>query len=396
MILYNPPAVASRHQYEHQLSLAGMILAGTNDVRIIDGFPREAMARLGRARAEGVWGGISAMTGDQIRHGLVVSQHMQNLGMHVKWGGAHATLLPDQTRKHRLVDEVAGAAADPLPVIDYAAADLESHFAEIGRREVPYFVTRGCPNRCGFCCIDSLGLGKWHAKPIGRVIAELRALVRDYGVTTIKLVDDNLLAYPRYSRKLFEAIHRAELHLTWLNVNGSADALLRHDDDTLRLMRDCGVASVLIGVESAYGPALKLINKPATHAVSLLAMTRLRRCGIGVQASMMLGFPFLRDRRAHEAGEVVSTLRFLAWFYSTSRSRHDYVHMFAYTPYPGTPLTDQCRELGWVQPDTLEGWGGHTLSNTVPPWSSFGMGVWIRVLRKACAVLGATNRGIRR
>lgn len=52
--------------------------------------------------------GVTAITGQQIRYALETTRHLKQKYPQVKvcWGGVHATLLPEQTAKHELIDYV--------------------------------------------------------------------------------------------------------------------------------------------------------------------------------------------------------------------------------------------------------------------------------------------------
>lgn len=95
---------------ESLLAVAAVPVARGYDVRLIDrrvtrDFEREFAAAVG---PETVLVGVTAITGQQIRYALETTRFIkENFGwLKVCWGGVHATLLPEQTAEHPLIDYV--------------------------------------------------------------------------------------------------------------------------------------------------------------------------------------------------------------------------------------------------------------------------------------------------
>ncbi|MBI2985994.1 MAG: B12-binding domain-containing radical SAM protein [Deltaproteobacteria bacterium] len=94
---------------ESLLAVAAVPYAGGYDVKIVDqrlseNFARELDQVMG---PETVLVGITAITGPQIKYALEVTRLVKGkYKVPVCWGGVHATLVPEQTAEHPLIDYV--------------------------------------------------------------------------------------------------------------------------------------------------------------------------------------------------------------------------------------------------------------------------------------------------
>src|SRR5256885_1183640 len=109
--------------------------------------------------------------------------------------------------------------------------------------------SRGCPLPCAFCSIRRMYGRTFRRFPIGRVIADLRALDRR-GVRGVFFVDDNItIDVPRF-KELCEEIQSAGLgHLRYI-VQASVHGIAK--DPTLApAMARAGFDTVFMGIENA-------------------------------------------------------------------------------------------------------------------------------------------------
>ncbi len=95
---------------ESLLAVAAVPAQKGYDVRLIDqriskSFIKDLEESTG---PETIIFGVTAITGQQIKHALKVTRTLKEKYPHIPvcWGGVHATLLPDQTASHPLVDYV--------------------------------------------------------------------------------------------------------------------------------------------------------------------------------------------------------------------------------------------------------------------------------------------------
>jgi len=94
---------------ESLLAVAATPYVKGYDIKIIDqrlskNFERELDQAMG---PETVLVGITAITGPQIKYALKVTRFVkEKYKIPVCWGGVHATLVPEQTAEHPLIDYV--------------------------------------------------------------------------------------------------------------------------------------------------------------------------------------------------------------------------------------------------------------------------------------------------
>jgi hypothetical protein len=124
-------------------------------------------------------------------------------------------------------------------------------------------------------------------------------------------------------------------------------------------------------VESGYPPALECIQKAATVEDNLKTVKMLHENNINIGFSFMFGFPYdlPRERleKEHET-ELIETMKTIAEF-SDNFLEGDYYLLFLFTPYPGVQLFPRYKELGYIPPDSFEGWSKVNLNEADScPW----------------------------
>ena len=181
--------------------------------------------------------GISAMTA-QAPHALMLTREIKAAcpQMPVVWGGIHASLFPDQTVAHPLVDYVVvGEGEEPLaalllgkdhprigskqkpaampdkgsflpaaelPEPDYSILEMERNFAFQGKfRNIDVLTSRGCPFKCSFC-VNTIIKSVWRGYDVGRAVEIIRKARRDYRVKHVFMMDENFFGAVSRAGKL--------------------------------------------------------------------------------------------------------------------------------------------------------------------------------------------------
>lgn len=357
--------------------------------------------------------GVTALTGRQIANGLAASRMAQEAGCPVVWGGVHASLLPEATLAHPLVDHIvqgegeetfaalvdalaAGASPqtvaaipgvwtsvdgvavfggerpfvklDELPPVPYDLVDLRRYFRRgLHGRSLVLFSSRGCPHRCTFCFNRSVHRGRWRAFPAERVLDDLRRLLATYPeIDHVEFWDDEFFVQLPRARAIAEGIHAAFPTKTWSVLGAHAHDVVRMDDDYLATLRASGLQSVLIGVESGSERMLTALRKGTTPDEVLRANRRLGAFGIHPTYSFMSGFPNETDDHVEETVSLIFQLR---------RENPAAVtgNVKPFVCYPGTMLHDAAVARGMTVPTDLEGWIDHVWQNYDRmdiPWAS--------------------------
>ncbi|MGA2662728.1 MAG: radical SAM protein [Verrucomicrobiota bacterium] len=208
--------------------------------------------------------------------------------------------------------EPAGALLTPVPRRDLLAPNAR-YYATINAVQAG----RGCRHNCRYCSVTAFHGRKYRARPVPEVLAELRALPRDF-----IFVDDNIIADRAFALELFRGL--IPLRKRWVS---QSSILIAEDTELLRLAHAAGCRGLFIGVETESAANLAAMNKQFNHQDGCVSqLRRIRRAGIGVIAGMIVGMddddPLVFER----------TLGFL-------RETHiDALQLNILTPLPGTPL----------------------------------------------------------
>jgi hopanoid C-3 methylase len=141
------------------------------------------------------------------------------------------------------------------------------------------FVTSayGCTHDCDFCCIAGQAGGRY-------LTADLRAVTRDIElldqVPVIRLVDANTFGNPAHARALAEAIRAAGIKKSFL-ADVRSDTVVKHPK-LIRLWREIGLKSVIIGFEEICDSRLGSMNKANSSATNREAIRILHDLGITI------------------------------------------------------------------------------------------------------------------
>ena len=419
VVLFRPPET-----YSHTLGvrrcplglayLAGGLLEHGISVAIIDSLTcrnwREAIGR--EVGEETICVGVSVMTGYPIRGALEFTEAVKRIRpVPVVWGGIHPSMLPEQTieheqvdvllvgegeqrfrqvveclRENRGLDEVPGVYyrhegevrrsegeiqrldLDQLPFPAYHLLDVESYathrrrFMGDRRRCLDLNTDRGCPYRCGFCYNHQYNQRRWRAMSAPKVLDALERLVGTYDLDAVDFVSDNFFVDKKRVRAICQGIIDRSLDIAW-HADVRIDAFLRFDHDLVDLIRRSGCTTLTFGVESGSDRMLSLIKKDITVEQVKRAHARALEYGFLVDYHFMMGLP------GEEADDVYQTLE-LIWHLGNSPNAGLFGPTM-YVPYPGTPLYDHCRELGFQPPDRLEDWVHYEFDGAFnPPWFS--------------------------
>jgi radical SAM superfamily enzyme YgiQ (UPF0313 family) len=165
--------------------------------------------------------------------------------------------------------------------------------------------SRGCPFTCEFCDIIVTFGRKPRLKTANQIIAELECLWRQHGVTTIFIVDDNLIGDRRQIRTLLQEV------LAWQRVNDfpilfftEASVDLADDPELMSLMSAVNIRIIFVGVETPNEASLRETGKLQNLRKSgslVEKIHRMQEAGFEVWSGQIIGFdhdgPDIFDRQ---------------------------------------------------------------------------------------------------
>jgi anaerobic magnesium-protoporphyrin IX monomethyl ester cyclase len=314
--------------------------------------------------------GLTAMT-PTVTAALEIARRLKQAapGRTIVMGGAHATLLPEETlRSAPEIDFIVRGEGDAtivdlldafsenrpvndVPGLSYLRDGTIVHTADrkmlpdIDNLPFPAYhllpwdryrphpphgislpfaavvTSRGCPYRCAYCSKPIFGR-KFRAQSAGRVAAELAYLKERFGVKEVAFYDDSFTLDRKRVHEIADAMLSAGLKLAWTcetRVN-------LVDLDLLRHMKQAGCYAVAYGIESASPEIIKTLCKDTTLEQVEAAVAASREAGLQVVGYFMLGSP----------GETPTTIRRTIDF--ARKLKVDFAQFSLTTPFPGTEL----------------------------------------------------------
>jgi len=250
---------------------------------------------------------ISMMT-QQACRAYEIADVFRSKGNKVVMGGIHATVLPDEAKKH--ADSVAIGEAEDIwnnIIEDAKNNSLKSFYVsersvDLTKNPVPRYdllkkehyniiwiqTTRGCPRDCEFCAASKIFGLKLRHKTIKQVVREVKFIISLGKKFQISFADDNMLIDKKYAKSLLKAL--GPLNIRWF---GQTDISIAEDDNFLKLLRDSGCAILFIGFESLTKNSLKFVDGNSFKLKRLdkysYYVNKIQSLGIGVLGSFVLG-----------------------------------------------------------------------------------------------------------
>jgi radical SAM superfamily enzyme YgiQ (UPF0313 family) len=258
-------------------------------------------------------------------------------GITVIMGGYHITAAPEEAEDNAdsiITGNAEGIWAEMLD--DFQAGKLKPRYDGVrgavpqnpdrsiytGKKYLPLTLIetgRGCPHSCEFCAITSYYCGKYTARPIDEITAEIKAAKHKI----VFFVDDNIMADRQHLLDICRAI-------TPLKIKWTSQVSLRvaRDDELLLAMKKSGCQVVLIGFESLEKSNLDQMHKSWSYKLGERdeMVEKIHRMGIGIYATFVFGFDF---DESQSFGETLDFAMKHKFFFAA------FNHLL---PFPGTPL----------------------------------------------------------
>ncbi len=187
--------------------------------------------------------------------------------------------------------------------------------------------SRGCAMKCNYCPYIVLE-NSTRTRSAEAVAEEMRHGIRRWGFRSFKFRDPLFGLHRKQVFELAEQIARLPRKIQF-SIETRTDLL---PAEVLRLLRDAGLSSITVGMESPDGDTLRRHHRP------LIADDRQREfillCrGLGIRtvAGFLIGFP-------HDTEESIQRVREYAQQLNPTFANFNVV-----TPYPGTAFFEQMR-----------------------------------------------------
>jgi len=146
---------------------------------------------------------------------------------------------------------------------------------------------RGCPFSCSYCTYPHLEGRVMRLRPVEDILAEIRSLVHDFGVSYLYFVDDIFNYPPDFAGKLCRAMAAERLPVNW-------SAFINPDfitDELMECMLAAGCDAVEFGSDSGSPQMLKNLRKSFTVDDLRRASALCRKLGVDFAHYMLFGGP---------------------------------------------------------------------------------------------------------
>ena len=195
-------------------------------------------------------------------------------------------LTASPPRHERFIEEIPSPAFayELLPQENEKSPVYSTNFKRaLGSKPMIYVCTQSCRARCTFCSTYVIH-GKSVARPVEKVEADLRYLIKELRADSLEFHDDDLLQHPDLEN-LLTVIE--SFKVPWF-CYGRVESITPH---WARRMAETGCRRVFLGVEAMDQPTLDYFNKGASVSQNKEAVSCLDSVGIGVVAGFIVGAP---------------------------------------------------------------------------------------------------------
>jgi len=226
----------------------------------------------------------------------------------------------------------------PLPARHLIHLDRYRRTNFGGRPITPLITSRGCPYQCAFCASSHFWGSKVRMRSIESILKEIEELYYQYQFKAVAFLDDTFNISPKRVIEICRGIIDRKLDLWWWNL--SRLDLFSGNEEMVKEMVRAGMKAVFIGVESPHPETLKDLHKGIQKEDVIETVEMLRRNGVQIHASYIIGGLHETARSIHE------TIRF------AKKLDTDVAQFSILTPFPGTALYEQVkgRILRWRSP----------------------------------------------
>ena len=194
--------------------------------------------------------------------------------------------------------------------------------------------SRGCTFPCEFCCVNQFYHRSYRSKSPGRIIRELYQIPKS--TKLVFFVDDNFTLNKKRVMKICHLLQKSRLNKKLVFVCQSRVADIANNPDMVAEMRKSGFILFFLGFESFKQMALDRMQKGYTFDKVQKCVKVCHENGILVFGSFIIG----------NIGETKEDTR--NTFKLMKRFDLDFIMTMPITPFPGTKLTLEALEKGWL------------------------------------------------
>jgi anaerobic magnesium-protoporphyrin IX monomethyl ester cyclase len=221
---------------------------------------------------------------------------------------------------------------DSLPYPAFHLFPLKQ-FNKYGNIIFPVMTSRGCVFWCEFCTAVRMFGRKYRMRNPQKVVDEIEYLYKKYGEKQYTFYDDTFTVDQARTKEICNEILRRGLNIKW-DCETRVDMVSK---DLLQKMKEAGCIAVWYGVEAGSQKVRDAMKKGISTNQTFNAFKWTQEAGLIAVASIILGFPGETRETAWESVKLLKKLN------------PDEIGIYIATPYPGTPMYDHVKEMGWLK-----------------------------------------------
>lgn len=228
---------------------------------------------------------------------------------------------------------------DTLPLPAWQDLPIDRYWEPLVSRKnfTRIFASRGCPYMCTFCSARNVQGRMIRRRSPANIVNEIRLLNTRYGVRDVCFNDSMLLSNEmNWLERICHVLIDSKLDIVW-RANARADMINKNGLDILKLMKRSGLKCISLGVESGDDAILKKMRKGEDVRQMKEAVKLLRKAGIKIDASFMIGMP-------GETKETIENTIKLA-----KELDPDTAGFSIATPFPGTEFFNTAHDEGFMR-----------------------------------------------
>jgi radical SAM superfamily enzyme YgiQ (UPF0313 family) len=174
---------------------------------------------------------------------------------------------------------------------------------------------------------------KYRMRSPQKVVDELEFLYKKYGQDQYTFYDDAFTVSQERTREICDEIMKRGLKIKW-DCETRVDMVTK---ELLQKMKAAGCIAIWYGVEAGSKKVIEAMGKGISLTQTMNAFKWANEAGLMTVASMILGFPGETRETAMESIKLLSQIK------------SDEIGVYIATPYPGTPMHDYVKKMGWIK-----------------------------------------------
>ncbi|MFC1674304.1 B12-binding domain-containing radical SAM protein [Candidatus Omnitrophota bacterium] len=234
----------------------------------------------------------------------------------------------------------------PFPTRDLFRDNKYTYPDSLYRKTAPMMTSRGCFGKCTFCQAPALFSGNCRFRSAKNVVDEIEYLVKKQKIKEIHFWDDNFLGNRKRVFQIRDILKERGIKIKCALPNGVRVDLIT--EEILACLKDMGVYSIAIGVESGSQEVLDLAKKNVSLQRIEESMRLIKNFGLESWAFLIFGLPG-EDR--HRSMETIDF---------TIKIDPDVAKFHILKPYPGAAVFNYLKERNLILNYSYKDYGIHS------------------------------------